>query len=75
MVHAIYTVRLEIEKIEEGRSRRENVDKPVELAAFHTHEEARQFCSELQREHSPVVTGEMELLRQMSSPKQFTAGD
>ncbi len=75
MVHAIYTVRLEIEKIDEGSGRLEDVDKRIELAVFHTNEEALQFCSELQREHSPVVTGEMEILRQMSSPNQFTAGD
>jgi hypothetical protein len=74
----IYTVRLEIEKSDPAESRGEKgekVEAPLELAAFHTLEEAILFRIEMQLDYSPLATGEMELLNQMTSPEEFTAGD
>ncbi len=75
MIESIYRVWSEIEKIERTEGRREKVDKPVELALFHTLQEALTFRTELQLKYSPLATGEKEVLDQMTSPKEFTAGD
>lgn len=75
MIRTMYRVWSEIEEIEQTEGRREKVAKRLELASFHTLEEALVFRTELQLEYSPLVTGEKELLNQMTSPKEFTAGD
>ena len=74
-IDTMYTVRLEIGKTDPAKSRGEKVEAPLELAAFHTLEEATLFRIEMQLDYSPLATGEMELLNQMTSPEAFTAGD
>ncbi len=75
MIESIHRVWCEIEKMEGTEGRREKVDKPVELASFHTLDEALAFRTQLQLEYSPLATGEKEVLDQMTSPKEFTPGD
>ena len=47
----------------------------IELAAFHTLEEALTYRYELSQKYSPKVTGESEVIHQMTSPETLTAGD
>ncbi len=70
-----YKVWLIIEEIEEAKNRGEKVDKPLELAAFQSIEEAQIFCQELAQRFSARATGEVELLEEILTPDQFSAGD
>ncbi len=70
-----YSVWLQIEEMGEAKPHTENDWNRIELAVFQTLEEALMFKTEMEQRYSPLATGEIELLDQMSSPEQFTAWD
>ncbi len=70
-----YSVWLQIEEMGEAKPHTENDWNRIELAVFQTLEEALMFKTEMEQRYSLLATGEIELLDQMSSPEQFTAGD
>ena len=77
-----YEVSFEIRRVGEDSDpsagvveRVELVFERVELAGFHSWEEATIFCCELQQKYAPRVTGEADLLDQIDRPEEWTAGD
>ena len=69
-----YKVWFYIERLSRSEETREWVERPMELACFHTRAEALNFCVEMQNRHSASCTGEEELLEE-ELVGQFTAGD
>lgn len=70
-----YRIWLEIEETDrtQGIEKRE-LDR-IELASFHTLEEALTYRYEISQKHSPRITGEAEAIRELTAPDCFTAGD
>ena len=74
-VHDVtYRVWFHIERLCRSEGTRERIERPMELACFHTREEARSFCSEMQNRYSATCTGEQDLLDDQVVD-QFVAGD
>ena len=69
-----YKVWFHIERLRRSEGTREWMARPMELACFHTREEARSFCSEIQNNYSAACTGEQDLLDEELFG-QFVAGD
>jgi hypothetical protein len=59
----------------EAEEQWESVGEPLELARFETLEEAKIFQNELTQKYSAMATGESNLLGEMTSRKDFTAGN
>ena len=74
MLKRLYRVYLGIENVDLVLGGKEEVEQHLECATFSTLEEARHFCTEIARNHCPCVTGEDEILDEMSA-KAYTAGD
>ncbi len=70
-----YEVSFEIRRVGEDSDPSAGVVERVELAGFHSWEEATIFCCELQQKYAPRVTGEADLLDQIDRPEEWTAGD
>ena len=68
----LYSVWVRIDREEDGP--RETVGDCTELASFHSMVEAEEFCSELSLKYSAVITGEAELLEEVFTPDELTAG-
>lgn len=68
-----YRVWLTVEEVEEGGENK--LVEQVELAAFHTIEQALTYRYELSQKYSPRATGEAEVIGQMTSPETYSAGD
>ena len=69
-----YRVSFHIERLCRSEGTRERIKRPMELACFHTREEARIYCSEMQNRYSATCTGEQDLLDDQMVD-QFVAGD
>ena len=75
MKDKLYRAWLRIEEIEESEGYESKLVEQIELATFHTLEEALTYRYELSQKYSPKATGESEVLNQMTSPETFSAGD
>jgi hypothetical protein len=75
MKEKLYRAWLRIEEIDESEGYESKLVEQVELATFHTIEEALTYRYELSQKYSPKATGESEVLDQVTSPETFTAGD
>ena len=70
-----YRVWLSVEEVDETEGGQRRLVEQMELAAFHTLEEALTYRYELSQKYSPKVTGETEVINEMTSPESFSAGD
>lgn len=70
-----YRVWLKIEEVEESEHYEGKLVEQVEIAAFQTLEQALTYRYELSQKYSPTVTGELDVINQMTSPDTYTAGD
>lgn len=70
-----YRVWLAVEEVDGPGDFEPKLVEQVELAAFQTLEEALTYRYELSQKYSPKVTGESEVIGQMTSPETLTAGD
>ena len=75
MKDKLYRAWLRIEEIDEAEGYDAKLVEQIELATFHTIEEALTYRYELSQKYSPKATGESEVLGEMTSPDSFTAGD
>ncbi|UCF37099.1 MAG: hypothetical protein JSU96_20295 [Acidobacteriota bacterium] len=75
MLKKYYRVWLRVEEVDESGGADAKTIEQVELAAFHTLEEALTYRYELSQKYSPRVTGESEVIGQMTTPETFAAGD
>lgn len=70
-----YRVWLSVEEVNETEGGQRRLVEQTELATFHTLEEALTYRYELSQKYSPKVTGEAEVINEMTSPESFSAGD
>ncbi|MFZ0427286.1 MAG: hypothetical protein WAO20_04145 [Acidobacteriota bacterium] len=70
-----YRVWLAVEEVDRPGGLDPKMVEQIELASFHTLEEALTYRYELSQKYSPKVTGETEVIRQMTAPETLTAGD
>ena len=75
MLTKYYRVWLTVEEVDETVSPDGKLLEQVELAAFKTLEEALTYRYEMSQKYSPKVTGESEVIGQMTTPDTFSAGD
>ncbi len=75
MTKRFYRVWLTVEQVDEESNQDTKVMEQVELAAFHSLEEALTYRYELSQKYSPRVTGEDDVIGQMTTPETLTAGD
>ena len=71
----VYRVWLEVQETEHQGACEGEIMERHEVAAFHTLEEALMYKYELSQKFSPKVTGESEVIKQMTAPESFAAGD
>lgn len=75
MMKKHYRVWLTVEEVEGSGMHDPRLVEQIELAAFETIEEALTYRYELSQKCSPRITGEAEVIGQMTSPETYTAGD
>lgn len=75
MQRRYYRVWLGVEEVDREVQADNRLVEQIELAAFHTLEEALTYRYQLSQKYSPRVTGEVEVIRQLTSPETFSAGD
>lgn len=75
MQNRYYRVWLTVEEVDNSGPQEVKLVEQIELAAFHDLEQALTYRYELSQKYSPRVTNEVEVIRQMTSPDAFTAGD
>jgi len=66
---------LTVEEVDETEGGQRRLVEQSELAAFHSLEKALTYRYELSQKYSPQVTGETEVIDEMTSPESFSAGD
>ncbi len=70
-----YRIQLAIQIKEDAINPWEDAAEPVDLARFETLVEARIFQIEMEQKYCAMATGEAALAEELSSAKDFTAGD
>lgn len=75
MSKRFYRVWLTVEEVDEKSGLDTRIMEQVELAAFHSLEEALTYRYELSQKYSPRVTGEADVIGQMTTPDTLSAGD
>lgn len=70
-----YRVWLGIEEIDKEKGHSGDLVEQVEIAVFPTIEEALTYRYEISQKYSPKVTGESEVINQMTQPDAYSAGD
>lgn len=75
MQRRYFRVWLTVEEVDRTGETENKLVEQIELAAFHTLEEALTYRYQLSQKYSPRVTGEVDVIRQLTSPETFSAGD
>ncbi|GAB4112523.1 MAG: hypothetical protein Kow001_14260 [Acidobacteriota bacterium] len=70
-----YRVWLTVEEVDREGGADPRLVEQIELACFHTLEEALTYRYRISQKCSPRMTGEVEVIRQMTAPESYSAGD
>jgi hypothetical protein len=75
MTKKYYRIWLTVEEVEGCGAFDATLVEQIELAAFETIEEALTYRYQLSQKCSPRITGETEVIGQMTTPETYSAGD